>query len=40
LNFLVFGKYVPISFLLNAPKIASVMACKITSPSECPLRPE
>ena len=28
------------SFFLIAPNIASIIACKITSPSECPSRPE
>ena len=28
------------SFFLIAPRIASIIACKITSPSECPLSPE
>ena len=28
------------SFFLIAPNKASVIACKITSPSECPCRPE
>ena len=40
LNFFVLGKYVPISFFLIAPKMESIIAGKITSPSEWPSRPE
>ena len=40
LYFFVFGKKDPISLFLIAPKIESIIECKITSPSECPFNPE
>ena len=38
--FLSSGNIVPISFFLIAPNKASIIECKITSPSECPFNPE
>ena len=40
LYFFVFGKKDPISLFLIAPKMESIIECKITSPSECPFNPE